>query len=317
MTHYRSILFGFLVVLATLTGSLARAACEEKYAFDQIRAETKELFNTGTPLTQSQNQRFVIALGKLNSVDFLPALTTHNQAIHATFLNGMLKSLNILQRSGRRDMIVLSRKNMEKAGQVFEELCESVTRAVGAPQAGDQRSIFERLKFSFTNPFRGGSARDARSMMNLSLVFFFLLGLISLIVFCWKAYVLAFPFLKNRKSCEIKTTLKVLDLEVAGHITILGAAGSRFVPLDIEQSAKLIDFLRSLSTLPTSSIAIRGFQFDVNLHMISTGFCVTMFKTSLDRATLNRLFFYSQVPTHFISKTAIHSNLHTINPKFA
>ncbi len=291
-----------------------QAACEEKYAFDDVRAQTDDMFRTGAPLSVVQRDNLALALKDLDILSIFPKLITHKQAIHAAFLNRLIDDLITLQRLGQRDLVSLSQTNMDKAAQVFEELCQSALDMNVETQAVSRRLVLEQFDFAFTNPFRGGDGADVRSYFNLSLVFFFLLGLISLIVFCWKAYVLVFPMLKNRKSCEIPASLRTCDLEVKGHITILGKNGLRFVPEREIDSAELYDLLRSLKNLPLVEISVGAKTLSANLHMLSVDSYVSLFETSLDRATLNELYRHSKIPTRFITKHDIQSNMQFTTP---
>ncbi len=203
MRIFRTYILLSLVSWAIAWASTAQAACEEKYAFNEVRAATLGLFKTGIPLSESQSVSLGAALQDLDLLKVFPRLTEHRQTIHAPFLNRLIASLTTLQQIGRRDLVTLSKTNMDKAEQIFDELCETVVASNAESQEVSQRLVFELIDFSFTNPFREGDAADIRSYFDLSLVFFFLLGLISLIIFCWKAYVLVIPILKNWKRCLI------------------------------------------------------------------------------------------------------------------
>ena len=267
--------------------STAQAACEEKYAFNEVRAATLGLFKTGIPLSEGQSASLGAALQDLDLLKVFPRLTEHRQTIHAPFLNRLIASLTTLQQIGRRDLVTLSKTNMDKAEQIFDELCETVVASNAESQEVSQRLVFELIDFSFTNPFREGDAVDIRSYFDLSLVFFFLLGLISLIIFCWKAYVLVIPILKNRKTCLIQATLRAAELYVEGHITILGKEGLRFVPDNQVDSTELYDLLSDLGALPLIEIQVGEQVFRAKMHMLSVESYVSFFEHHVDRRTLN------------------------------
>lgn len=316
MRTIRFYIFSALCIWAGLVAQIADAACEEKYAFDDIRVQTGDLFRNGIPLSQSQNDNLGRALDGLDLRRIYPKLTAHRQTIHAPFLNTLINDLNTLRQFGRRNLVTLSAANMDKAEQVFEELCDSVLAMEIETQEVSQRLVFELLDFSFTNPFRGGDATDIRSYFDLSLVFFFLLGLISLIVFCWKAYVLAFPLIRNRKSCKIPATLRVLDLDVVGHAVVLGREGLQFVPENEIDSTELFDLLRRQENLPLIEVVFGETVFVAELQVMAIEHYVGLFQQSLNRHTLNLLYNHSLVPPRFVSKRSFTPNMKSINPKF-
>ena len=287
MRIFRTYILLSLVSWAIAWASTAQAACEEKYAFNEVRAATLGLFKTGIPLSESQSANLGAALQDLDLLKVFPRLTEHRQTIHAPFLNRLIASLTTLQQIGRGDLVTLSKTNMDKAEQIFEELCETVVASNAKSQEVSQRLVFELIDFSFTNPFREGDAADIRSYFDLSLVFFFLLGLISLIIFCWKAYVLVIPILKNRKTCLIQATLRAAELYVEGHITILGKEGLRFVPDNQVDSTELYDLLSDLGALPLIEIQVGEQVFRAKMHMLSVESYVSFFEHHVDRRTLN------------------------------
>ena len=287
MRIFRTYILLSLVSWAIAWASTAQAACEEKYAFNEVRAATLGLFKTGIPLSESQSASLGAALQDLDLLKVFPRLTEHRQTIHAPFLNRLIASLTTLQQIGRGDLVTLSKTNMDKAEQIFEELCETVVASNAKSQEVSQRLVFELIDFSFTNPFREGDAADIRSYFDLSLVFFFLLGLISLIIFCWKAYVLVIPILKNRKTCLIQATLRAAELYVEGHITILGKEGLRFVPDNQVDSTELYDLLSDLGALPLIEIQVGEQVFRAKMPMLSVESYVSFFEHHVDRRTLN------------------------------
>ena len=287
MRIFRTYILLSLVSWAIAWASTAQAACEEKYAFNEVRAATLGLFKTGIPLSESQSASLGAALQDLDLLKVFPRLTEHRQTIHAPFLNRLIASLTTLQQIGRGDLVTLSKTNMDKAEQIFEELCETVVASNAKSQEVSQRLVFELIDFSFTNPFREGDAADIRSYFDLSLVFFFLLGLISLIIFCWKAYVLVIPILKNRKTCLIQATLRAAELYVEGHITILGKEGLRFVPDNQVDSTELYDLLSDLGALPLIEIQVGEQVFRAKMHMLPVESYVSFFEHHVDRRTLN------------------------------
>ena len=316
MRIFRTYLLLSLISWAIAWASTAQAACEEKYAFNEVRAATVGLFKTGIPLSESQSASLSAALQDLDLLKVFPRLTEHRQTIHAPFLNRLIASLTTLQQIGRWDLVTLSKTNLDKAEQIFEELCETVVALNAEPQEVSQRLMFELIDFSFTSPFCEGDAADIRSYFYLSLVFFFLLGLISLIVFCWKANVLAIPILKNRKTCLIQATLRVTELDVEGHITILGKEGLRFVPDNEGDSTELYDLLTDLEALPMIEFQVGGRVFRAKIHMLSVESYVSSFEHHVDRRTLNQLYGLSKIRLAFISRFAIRSNMQLINAKF-
>ena len=183
MRKFQAVTFLVFLSVSSVFGSIASALCEEKRAFDQVRVQTKAFFVTGAPLSEAQNRLLGRGLSQLNLLTIFPVLAANNQTMHAPFLNRILDEFAVLQLSGRRNAQVLSARNIEKAAQIFEELCASPQLINQASIGGNKRLILERFEFNFTNPFRGWTGADARSYFNLSLVFFVLLGLISLIVF--------------------------------------------------------------------------------------------------------------------------------------
>ena len=316
MRIFRTYLLLSLISWAIAWASTAQAACEEKYAFNEVRAATVGLFKTGIPLSESQSASLSAALQDLDLLKVFPRLTEHRQTIHAPFLNRLIASLTTLQQIGRRDLVTLSKPNMDKAEQIFEELCETMVASNAESQEVSQRLVFELIDFSFTNPLREGDAADIRSYFDLSLVFFFLLGLISLIIFCWKAYVLVIPILKNRKSCLIQATLRAAELDVEGHITTLGKEGLRFVPDNQVDSTELYDRLSDLEALPLIEIQVGEQVFRAKMHMLSVESYVSFFEHHVDRRTLNQLYGLSKIRPAFVSRFTIRSNMQLINPKF-
>lgn len=313
----RCILLGLVIAFATLFSARAQAGCYEKFAFDQVRMYAKGALTRGGTLSDFQKTGLDHALRQLTLSPLTPRLQAKGMEAHAPFLNDMLAQLAELRRSGESRTTSLSFSKLDKATQIFEELCIVEQEINGSTKAPQTKHILERDQNTLSNSAVTGTKADIRSYTNLSLVFFFLLGLISLIVFCWKSYVIAFPLLMNRKSCKIQATLRVLDLDVPGHLMVLGTRGSRFVPNDADIQARLISLLKKLSVLPVTSMLIRGEPYAVKLHVVSTAHCVSFFETQPDRIVLNRLFSYSKEVTKFVPKTTIHSNLNSINPNFA
>ena len=304
MRRVQSVVFILFLCTSAVFGSAALALCEEKRVFDQLRAQTNAFFTTGTPLNAAQNNGLARGLSQLNLLTIFPILAANNQTMHAPFLNKVLSEFAVLQRSGRRDVQVLNVRNIEKTAQIFEELCANSQVINQATIGVNERLILERFDFNFTNPFRGWTGADVRSFFNLSLVFFVLLGLISLIVFFWKAYVLAFPFLENRRHCKIPANLIVEGTEVVGHVTTLGPFGARFIPMQNDEYAGSIN---AQSEMCIAQFASGSQVFAVSLQSVMSELSVIAFHDKLDRNTLNDLYETSEVPTRFASNSVVPS----------
>ena len=298
MRKFQAVTFVVFLSVSSVLGSIASALCEEKRAFDQVRAQTKAFFGTGAPLSEAQNRLLGRGLSQLNLLIIFPVLAANNQTMHAPFLNRILDEFAVLQLSGRRNAQVLSARNIEKAAQIFEELCASPQLINQASIGVNKRLILERFEFNFTNPFRGWTGADARSYFNLSLVFFVLLGLISLIVFFWKAYVLVFPFLDNRRYCKIPAVLIVSDIEIAGHITILGSSAARFVPLFETVETGVLNIQ---TTQGNVRLVVGTSEFLASLKSAVSEFSIITFNDKLDREIMNELYQSSEIQRRFDS----------------
>ena len=278
--------------------SAVAAACEEKRAFDQVRVLIGATLATGVPLGNSSRDGLARAVSQLNILAIFPVLAANNQAMHAPFLKNVLDEVALLGRTGRGDPRVLSAVNIEKTAQILEELC-AVTQPINQASIGvDKRLILERFDFNFTNPFRGWTGADVRSYFNLSLVFFVLLGLISLIVFVWKAYVLAVPFFENRKLCKIPAALLTESGKTLGHVTLLAPYGARFIPLADDGSLDADDAMHGADVF---HLEIGERQLKVRLEEAMSEFSIVAFQTTLSRKELDALYAMSEILTRFAS----------------
>ncbi len=300
MRRVRSTVLVALVLM--LSGTMAWAVCEEKRAFDQVRSNTQQLLTTGLPLSAAQNAGLARGLSQLNVLTIFPKLMASNQTIHAPFLKQMIAEYAAMLSTAGFNRSVLSESNIEKAVQIFEELCTGVQDGQYASESASRRLIFERFDFNFSNPFKGGSGADVRSYFNLSLVFFSLLGLVSLIVICWKTYVLAVPFIENRKHCKIPAKLRLEGGDLLGHVTILGPQGARFVSLEASEFDGLSGLVNTQGMI---QIALGGRTYRASFDSIMSEFCVVKFNSPLERRALTDLYARSEIVTRFASGSVI------------
>ena len=317
MFKFRALIFGFVSLALVSTGMKAEASCYDKYAFDQIRLHSEVAIIRGIVLTQSQQAGLDRAMRQLTLSPIEPLLEKHGMAGHIRFLRGFISELTTMQREGVNRSRRLNKVTLDKAGQIFEALC-SVETPVESPSAVSPiQHIKQRIFSTFSNDAVQGSKADVRSFLNLSYVFFILLGLISSIVIVWKSYAIAFPYLMNRKICKIPASLRLLDASVSGNIVVLGARGARFVPSDPSEQAHMISLLRKLTVLPKTSLVVRGEAYSVNLRFVSIGHCVSLFESSLDRGILNRLYRCSLEQPKFAPRSSVITNMKSINPNFS
>ena len=87
MRKFQAVTFLVILSVSSVLGSIASALCEEKRAFDQVRAQTKAFFVIGAPLSEAQNRLLGRGLSQLNLLTIFPGLAANNQTMHAPFLN--------------------------------------------------------------------------------------------------------------------------------------------------------------------------------------------------------------------------------------
>ena len=306
----------FSLTAALLFGNLAHASCEEIRAFEDVKAQTQRFLTNGGLLTQTERLALGEALKRIDPSSLKTLLTQRDLSIYGPFLSKMLADLEWLQRTGRGSTADFRAQDMRLAEQIFDELCEiEEASEEPLPKTGKSRAL-GLITFSFENAFRMGSAPDVRSYFNLSLVFFVLLGTISLIVFSWKAYVIAFTLLTSRRSCRIAATLKLPEAEILGHITVLDVQELRFLPEESADGSWLVKHLKKQASLPKTSFEIHGTNFVVNLKVVQRSYCATRLETSLERKILSELFAHSTEPPRYVSRSSARSNLAELNPRF-
>ena len=313
----RTAILNWTLVVFAMLGQQAQSGCYEKFAFDQIRLQARSALTKGVTLSDTQRVKLDRSLRQLTLSPLRQRLEESGLQMHEPFLNDLFAELTELQRAGQMRSTSISFATLEKANQIFEELCQADANIDSQAKGQESKLIFEGIENILNNDAVSGNKADIRSYVDLSLVFFILLGLISAIVFCWKSYVLAFPFLMNRKTCKIPATLRVMNLDIAGHIMILGKYGLRFVASYEDQQEAMVGLLKTLTVLPKTAVIVHGETFNVKLHVVLPTHCINHFETPIDRKTLNRLFTYSAQEPRFVGKTQFQSNLNSINPKLA
>lgn len=305
-----------LASLAFVQATIVQAQCLERAAFAQASAQLQGV-SAGQALTSAQRARLGSALQRLNAGEIAAQLSAHRMSIYAGFLAETLSDLALVQRTGSLQGSGLDALDVAWAAQIFDELCIAQRENIAAEHVGQAKHFLGLITFTFTDAFELGNAPDIRSYINLSLVFFLLLGLISLIVFIWKAYVITVTLLASRKTCKIEAMLRVDGLEIAGHVSLLSTQDVRFIVATQSAEDALLAYLREQETLPKFVLSIRNVNCAAKLHVVSEGHCIALFERALDRGVVQRLFSYSSVPTRLVSKAAVPSNLGAINPKFA
>ncbi len=306
-----------VLFVAAIIGGFAEASCNEKRAFDQVGLQTKQFLSDGAPLSQAQKHALGSALAQLSTNNVKALLTQNDLTIYGPFVTELLGDLSRLQRGELRNASDLTPQSMRLAAQVFDEVCQSETASAARAEEVTQSRQLGLITFSFESAFRLGNSPDVRSYINLSLVFFLLLGLISMIVFAWKVYAIAYTMLTNRRSCKIPAVLSISDSEISGVISVLGLRAARFLPDSNADGRWLIAHLKQQGVLPRIGIDVKGNTFGVRLHVVQEGFCIAHFMPRLDRDTLDYLFEHSIEPPRYASKRRLKSNMHEINPKFA
>ncbi|MGB7317117.1 MAG: hypothetical protein WBC85_04035 [Planktotalea sp.] len=209
-------------------GTMAQASCVEKRVFDQINQIIQRTVFDGLPISLSERHALTVALNRLQPDSVAPLLKQSSLSIYAPFLDDLLKDIDALGRQGNAKTIGIGAMDMRLGAQIFDELCQPEAEIVARFDSSAQSRQLGLITFSFESAFRLGSSPDIRSYFNLSLVFFVLLGLISLVVFSWKAYVIVDTFLANRKARLIRAAADVLN--EAAKVQILQTANKKPPP---------------------------------------------------------------------------------------
>lgn len=198
----------------TCYGIGAQASCDEKKGFEQANVYIQPALSAGRSLTQSQMRGLDEALNGISFESVSQSLSQNKMSIYSGYLQDIFTDIAILQRTGSLQNTGLSLQSLNWAKQLFEQLCAAEQ---DNPLLRPEPQLQHRLgaiTFSFSKLMNIGDAADVRSYFNLSLVFFLLLGLISLIAFVWKLHAIAKRFLASELALEIGRMLRLDKLRV-------------------------------------------------------------------------------------------------------
>jgi len=286
-------------------------------AFDDASRHSVPALEEDRALTRAERLGLGNAIQQLDMAEITSTLAQNNLSIYTVFLAGVLDKLSDLQSAQSGSQIGLSASDVKFALQIFDQLCFVDGGETPTSDAEKSTHGLGLITFTFSGVFNVASSPDVRAYFNLSLVFFLLLGLISLITLVWKIYAISLRFMARRKTCKIPAVLRLLDLTIEGHITLLDKRSARFSAEDEDGFKAMIDYLKEQPELPVTKVAVKGSQFLTTLVAVAEKSCVTRFETVLDRTDLEALFAQSLEPTRDALRGTIKPNMSSINPKFA
>jgi hypothetical protein len=244
-------------------------------------------------------------------------LALNNKSIHAPFLLAMLADLTTLRYSGRLLKSNLTQSDIFQAARIFDQLCR-IEQGLEAPkEAAPTMRLLEQLKSFATNAFGDETGVDKHSFAVLTMLAFLVAMLTGLIVILARAYRFFYSLAANRRSCRIPALFIFRDIEIVGHVTILGTVGARFIPDTGDNTSRLVEVLKQQSRLPTVMLKFEDSAFAAKPHFITKDFFAALFLERLERQTLKNLYGHSLVPAQYLPKKVVKSNMRDINPKFA